>query len=136
MATVRFATTCDKCIGSPARSTEYTRFPECRECISDVCPEHEMPKQRNDETNKTLCCDCAGFQYRCKDDPERNGRKPIAGEQRFTLSFPLEDGSRLQLHMGREGMNHFENFIANMMIDDSNESPKPHQNGPEREPRQ
>lgn len=61
------------------------------------------------------------IEYRCKDDPERNGRVAGIGDQRFTLIFPLEDGSDLILHMGREGMNHFESFIAQMMIDDSNE---------------
>ena len=58
------------------------------------------------------------IEYRCKDDPEANGRIPAIGEQRFTLLFPLENGEELKLHMGREGMNHFESFIAQMMVDD------------------
>ena len=62
------------------------------------------------------------MEFRCKDDPEANGRKPKIGEQRFTLLFPLENGEDLKLHMGREGMNYFETFIAQMMIDDDNES--------------
>lgn len=62
--------------------------------------------------------DCT-LEYRCKDDPEANGREPMRGEQRFTLTFPLEDGTALLVHMGRESMNHFETFIAQMMIDDS-----------------
>jgi len=62
------------------------------------------------------------IEYRCKDDPEANGRKPLAGEQRFTLKFPLESGEELQIHMGREGINHFETFIAQMMIDDHEEA--------------
>ncbi len=61
------------------------------------------------------------IELKCKDDPEANGRIPQLGEQRFTLLFPLEDGSSLRLHMGREGMNHFETFIAQMMVDDNNE---------------
>lgn len=59
--------------------------------------------------------------FRCKDDPEANGRTAQIGEQRFSLIFPLEDGRSLRLHMGREGMNHFETFIAQMMIDDHTE---------------
>ncbi len=59
------------------------------------------------------------MEYRCKDDPEANGRTPQRGEQRFTLIFPLEDGQELKIHMGRESMNHFETFISQMMIDDS-----------------
>lgn len=58
------------------------------------------------------------MELRCKDDPEANGRIPLSGEQRFSLLFPLEDGSGLTVHMGKESMNHFESFIAQMMVDD------------------
>ncbi len=61
------------------------------------------------------------IEFKCKDDPEANGRVPQIGEQRFTLTFPLETGDDLKVHMGREGMNHFESFIAQLMVDDSNE---------------
>lgn len=60
-------------------------------------------------------------EYRCSDDPERQGRKPQIGEQRFTLIFPLDNGDELRLHLGRESMNHFETFIAQMMVDDQAE---------------
>ncbi len=62
------------------------------------------------------------IEFRCKDDPEANDRKPQIGEQRFTLLFPLENGDDLKVHMGREGMNHFESFVAQMMVDDSEEA--------------
>jgi hypothetical protein len=66
--------------------------------------------------------------FKCKDDPEANGRIPKIGEQRFTLKFPLENGVELQVHMGREGMNHFETFVAQMMVDDSAQpTPEPAQ---------
>ena len=61
------------------------------------------------------------IEYKCKDDPEAQGRTPQIGEQRFTLIFPLENGDELKLHMGRESMNHFETFIAQMMVDDEAE---------------
>ena len=61
------------------------------------------------------------LEFKCKDDPEANGRGPQRGEQRFTLLFPLENGDELKLYAGRETMNHFESFIAQMMVDDSNE---------------
>ena len=61
------------------------------------------------------------LEFKCKDDPEANGRVPQRGEQRFTLLFPLENGDELKLYAGRETMNHFESFIAQMMVDDSNE---------------
>ena len=64
----------------------------------------------------------ATIELRCKDDPEASGRIPQVGEQRFTLTFPLENGDDLKVHMGREGMNHFESFIAQLMVDDSNEN--------------
>ena len=58
-------------------------------------------------------------EFRTKDDPEANGRKPLKGEQRFSLTFPLEDGSSLIIHMGKESMNYFESFLAQMMFDDA-----------------
>ena len=61
------------------------------------------------------------IEYKCKDDPEAQGRFPLKGEQRFTLIFPLENGEELKLHMGKESMNHFETFIAQMMVDDEAE---------------
>ena len=61
------------------------------------------------------------IEYKCKDDPEALGRVPVKGEQRFTLIFPLENGDELRLHMGKESMNHFETFIAQMMVDDEAE---------------
>lgn len=63
------------------------------------------------------------MEVRCKDDPEANGRTPRSGEQRFTLTFPLENGESLLVHMGKESMNHFTTFIAQMMIDDEQERP-------------
>ena len=60
MSIVRFATTCDQCV-QERRSAEYTSFPECRECGMDICPDHEMSNERNNETNKTLCRDCGGM---------------------------------------------------------------------------
>lgn len=60
-------------------------------------------------------------EYRCKDDPEANGRTPQRGEQRFTFLFPLENGEELKVHMGREGLNVFSSFIANLMVDEHNE---------------
>lgn len=65
-----------------------------------------------------------GLEFKCKDDPEANGRIPQKGDQRFTLKFPLEDGRELQIHMGKEGMNHFETFLAQMMFDDEQDTLK------------
>lgn len=62
-------------------------------------------------------------EVRCKDDPNANGRVPEPGDQRFTLTFPLEDGSSLLVHMGREGLNTFATFIGNLMVDESSEEP-------------
>lgn len=59
--------------------------------------------------------------FRCKDDPEANGRKPLPGDQRFTLTFALDSGVELKVQMGRDGMAHFQAFIAQMMIDDSDD---------------
>lgn len=69
------------------------------------------------------------IEFKCKDDPEANGRTPLIGEQRFSLLFPLENGDDLKIQMGKESMNHFETFIAQMMIDDSTEAQKGEDNG-------
>lgn len=61
------------------------------------------------------------LEMRCKDDPEAGGRVAIKGDRRYTLTFPLEDGRDLRLHMSREGMNHFAGMIAEMMADDAEE---------------
>ncbi len=58
-------------------------------------------------------------EFRCKDHPEANSRKPIQGEQGFTLIFPLENGDSLHVLCGRESMNCFETFLAQMMYDDA-----------------
>ena len=59
--------------------------------------------------------------YRCKDDPEANGRIPQKGEQRYSLLFPLENGDDLRIHMGRESFNHFSDFLGQMYVDDDND---------------
>lgn len=64
------------------------------------------------------------LEYRCKDDPEANGRIPEKGDQRFTLTFPLENGVDLKVHMGREGLNHFADFLGSLAIDEDAE-PRP-----------
>lgn len=56
--------------------------------------------------------------FKCKDDPLANGRMPMRGDQRYTLLFPLENGDDLKVHMGKESINHFATFIAQMMVDD------------------
>jgi hypothetical protein len=61
------------------------------------------------------------YEVRCKDDPEANGRVPQKGEQRFTLTFPLENGTSLLVHMGQESMNYFSTFLGQMIVDDAEE---------------
>lgn len=72
MASVRFASTCDVC---GARSSEYTEWQTCRDCLIDVCPTCAAPGSERDEDRTTgggesgpvvdyevttvLCCDCA-----------------------------------------------------------------------------
>lgn len=43
------------------------------------------------------------LEFKTKDHPEANGKKPIIGQQEWTLSFPLEDGERLIVKIGRRG---------------------------------
>ena len=57
-------------------------------------------------------------EFRCKDDPEALGRRPLPGERRFTLLFPLENGDSLKVQMGQESMNYFTGFLGQMLVDD------------------
>lgn len=56
MSTVMFATRCDHC---EEKSEEYTWWPQCRECLADTCFDCDIESQRDEETNRTLCRDCA-----------------------------------------------------------------------------
>lgn len=60
-------------------------------------------------------------EFKCKDDPEANDRVPRPGDQRFTLTFPLETGDELKVHFGRESLNHFTSFVSNLMVDEAAE---------------
>lgn len=69
MAMVKFATTCDcecEAIASPGtyclkRSPEYTSWPSCRECLADICPEHQAhgTLKENDGRETVVCVNCA-----------------------------------------------------------------------------
>lgn len=51
------------------------------------------------------------------DHPEANGRKPIEGEQGFSLKFPLENGDLLIVKMGKVGWDTVGQFILDEAID-------------------
>lgn len=50
-----------------------------------------------------------------------NGRRPHAGEQEYTLSFPLESGTTLHVKCGVETFERFQDMIGRMTIDDAKE---------------
>jgi NMD protein affecting ribosome stability and mRNA decay len=57
MATVPFATLCDRC---GRRSEEYTSWPSCRDCLDDICPDCDVASERTeDEAHSTQCRGCA-----------------------------------------------------------------------------
>lgn len=58
------------------------------------------------------------LEFRDKSDPEANGRSPQAGEARFTLTFELEDGRQLALHLGQEGITHHRKVILDEFMDE------------------
>ena len=85
--------------------------------------EPRLPAQPKEPT---MSAPVSRREFRCKDAPEALDREPRKGDQRYTLTFPLEDGTSLKVHMGRESMNHFETFIAQMMIDDAEVEERKH----------
>lgn len=56
--------------------------------------------------------------FRAKSDREANGRKPIAGDLRYTLSFPLDDGRTLEVQLGPDDMRNVRNVVLQEMIED------------------
>ena len=57
------------------------------------------------------------MRFRTKDHPEANGRKPIAGEQSYSLAFPLENGETLIVDMGQQGYEIIGQFMLDMMAE-------------------
>lgn len=52
-----------------------------------------------------------------EDHPEANGRIPQPGEHGYTLTFPLQDGSKLHVLCGKETLDRFSDMIGRMLID-------------------
>ena len=43
------------------------------------------------------------YRFKTADCPDADGRVPEAGDQMWTLSFPLEEGGRLHVQVGKVG---------------------------------
>ena len=72
MSVVRFATTCDKC---GRRSPEYSSWPMCLECLSDVCQLCYVPGSwTEDERHRALCLDCETVLVNEEADPRPGTR--------------------------------------------------------------
>lgn len=50
-------------------------------------------------------------QFRTKDHPEANGRKPEIGDLFWDFKFTLEDGSTLVIQLGKESHESFKALI-------------------------
>lgn len=60
-----------------------------------------------------------GLVYRTKDHPAANGRQPVVGEQAWTLTFPLEDGTPLTVLVGKTGWAALLNMAHQEVADDA-----------------
>lgn len=60
MSVVRFSNVCDvpHC---NRHSEEYTRWPTCRDCLQDVCPDHYTPESYDAGEGRptAICLSCA-----------------------------------------------------------------------------
>jgi hypothetical protein len=60
MTMVRFATLCDCC---GARSEEYSAWPECAECMEDLCPNCYVPgslsEGEGERRDRVMCHTCS-----------------------------------------------------------------------------
>ncbi len=61
-------------------------------------------------------------QFYVKDHPEANGRAAIKGEHGYTLQFPLQDETELQVLCGEETLTRFSDMIWRMLIDNDAEA--------------
>jgi hypothetical protein len=61
-------------------------------------------------------------QFYVKDHPEVNGRTAVKGEHGYTLRFPLQDGTELQVLCGEETLTRFSDMIGRMLIDNDAEA--------------
>jgi hypothetical protein len=61
-------------------------------------------------------------QFYVKDHPEANSRTAVKGEHGYTLRFPLQDGTELQVLCGEETLTRFSDMIGRMLIDNDAEA--------------
>lgn len=59
------------------------------------------------------------YRFKTLDCPDANGRKPEFGDQKWTASFPLEDGGKLFIEMGAEGRAAMLSMLAQEGKDDA-----------------
>lgn len=63
------------------------------------------------------------LKYRSSDCPDANGRIPKSGEQKWTLSFPLENGDDyLEIVIGRRGREAIKAMFNQEESDDKRDS--------------
>jgi hypothetical protein len=92
-----------------------------------VIPEWDV-RQRLDEIDGSLAIPDqlernAGIrQFYVKDHPEANSRTAVKGEHGYTLRFPLQDGTELQVLCGEETLTRFSDMIGRMLIDNDAEA--------------
>ena len=77
MSMVRFAMLCDQC---GKRSREYGRWPECRDCSDDVCP--DCCHSSDEETSKGICKKCEALRVEHKELVDRDSWAEFAAESR------------------------------------------------------
>jgi hypothetical protein len=54
-----------------------------------------------------------------KTSPTANGRQPVAGDQRYTLSFLIDTGQLVKVHMGMEGVNTIADLLYRLQRDEA-----------------
>lgn len=63
------------------------------------------------------------YRFKTKDCPDANGRAPQAGEQKWTVYFPTEDGGRVYVEMGKQGRDAMLSMLAQEEEDDATGTP-------------
>lgn len=58
------------------------------------------------------------YRFFTRDHPQANGRQPEPGEVGIRLYFPLEDGGRLDVMIGEEGLRNLINVLAQYQADE------------------
>lgn len=83
-----------------------------------VCVECDNGWHIDDSGQRKHAPPLSDLEFKDQTDPEANGRQPQYGECRYSQSFTLEDGRKLIIHMGKEGVANVRKVVMDQFADE------------------